>query len=230
MIEVTKLPTHMSPILVSGLLLTVVFTIVDANEYGICSFYAEDYQGKPTASGELFDMNKMTAAHKSLPFNSVIRVKNHKNGKSITIRVNDRGPFVSGRIIDLSKAAFAMVEPTDSGLFPCSYSMEKGGDETSESYCFHIEHCCNLTFHFLAFRSSSPAKPEYRSPTCFRAGTFRHPETCERFYRCIRDPASGQLKRYEYRCPSPTVFDSVYQVCNWPQNVPSCTGFDNRIR
>ena len=125
----------------------LVFAIisVDANEYGICSFYAEDYQGKPTASGELFDLNKMTAAHKSLPFNSMIRVKNHKNGKSITIRVNDRGPFVSGRIIDLSKAAFAMVEPTDSGLFPCSYTMENGADTSKLSYSLNLCKNSNLT-------------------------------------------------------------------------------------
>lgn len=70
---------------------------------GIASWYGEEFHGKPTANGEIFDMNELTAAHKTLPMPSVVRVTNLENGRSILVRVNDRGPFVHGRIIDLSR-------------------------------------------------------------------------------------------------------------------------------
>jgi rare lipoprotein A len=72
---------------------------------GVASFYAARFQGKRTASGEKFDNSALTAAHKSLPFGSQVKVTNLRNGKSVVVRINDRGPYVRGRIIDLSKAA-----------------------------------------------------------------------------------------------------------------------------
>lgn len=72
---------------------------------GIASFYATKFNGKRTANGEKFNNNALTAAHKTLPFGSQIKVTNLKNGLSVIVRINDRGPYVRGRIIDLSKAA-----------------------------------------------------------------------------------------------------------------------------
>ncbi len=72
---------------------------------GIASWYGKDFHGKPTSSGEVFDMNVISAAHKILPLGTYVRVRNLKNGKIIDLRINDRGPFVAGRVIDLSKAA-----------------------------------------------------------------------------------------------------------------------------
>ncbi|MCC5944909.1 MAG: septal ring lytic transglycosylase RlpA family protein [Bernardetiaceae bacterium] len=72
-------------------------------EYGIASYYADLYEGRPTASGEIFRQDLMTAAHKTLPFGTMLTVTNLANGKSIRVRVNDRGPFVAGRIIDLTR-------------------------------------------------------------------------------------------------------------------------------
>ncbi|MBQ9207595.1 MAG: septal ring lytic transglycosylase RlpA family protein [Treponema sp.] len=69
------------------------------------SYYAEKYHGRKTASGEIFNMNAFTCAHKTLPFGTVLRVTNLSNNKSVDVRVNDRGPFVKGREIDVSKAA-----------------------------------------------------------------------------------------------------------------------------
>lgn len=69
------------------------------------SYYAEKYHGRKTASGEIFNMNAMTCAHKTLPFGTVLRVTNLSNNQSVDVRVNDRGPFVKGREIDVSKAA-----------------------------------------------------------------------------------------------------------------------------
>jgi len=72
---------------------------------GVASFYGKEFQGRLTANGETFDMYGITAAHKTLPFNTVIRVTNLNNDKSTLVRINDRGPFVPGRILDLSYGA-----------------------------------------------------------------------------------------------------------------------------
>ena len=72
---------------------------------GLASYYADDFHGKATANGEIFDMEALTAAHRTLPFGTVLRVTNLGNGKEVTVRVNDRGPFVGDRVIDLSLAA-----------------------------------------------------------------------------------------------------------------------------
>lgn len=72
---------------------------------GLASYYGKRFHGRPTASGERFDMNGLTAAHRSLPFGSKVRVTNPANGKSVTVRINDRGPFHGGRVIDLSRSA-----------------------------------------------------------------------------------------------------------------------------
>ena len=75
------------------------------DETGIASWYGEQFHGKYTANGEVFDLNQMTAAHRTLPMPSVVRVTNLENGRSIEVRVNDRGPYARGRIIDMSRRA-----------------------------------------------------------------------------------------------------------------------------
>ena len=72
---------------------------------GVASYYGRRFHGRPTASGEKFDMNAMTAAHRTLPFGSLVEVTNPRNGKTVTVRINDRGPFHGGRVIDVSRAA-----------------------------------------------------------------------------------------------------------------------------
>ena len=74
------------------------------NRIGLASWYGAKHHGKQTANGEIFDVNRLTAAHKTLPLPSVVRVTNLDNGRHIVVRVNDRGPFVAGRIIDVSRA------------------------------------------------------------------------------------------------------------------------------
>jgi rare lipoprotein A len=74
-------------------------------ESGIASWYGPRFQGKRTANGERFNTNELTAAHKTLPFGTRVRVKSQVNGKEVVVRINDRGPFIKGRIIDLSYAA-----------------------------------------------------------------------------------------------------------------------------
>lgn len=76
-----------------------------AREQGGASWYAHYFHGRRTANGERYDQNQLTAAHKTLPFGTVVRVRSEVNGKEVDVRINDRGPFVAGRVIDLSQAA-----------------------------------------------------------------------------------------------------------------------------
>ena len=76
-----------------------------AQEVGLASYYHEYFNGKKTACGEIYDDHKMTAAHKSLPMGTMLRVTNLDNNRSVIVRVNDRGPYVKNRILDLTKAA-----------------------------------------------------------------------------------------------------------------------------
>lgn len=72
---------------------------------GIASYYAEEFHGRKTANGETYDMNDLTAAHRTLPFGTRVKVVNHETGRSVIVRINDRGPFKDDRVIDLSLAA-----------------------------------------------------------------------------------------------------------------------------
>jgi rare lipoprotein A len=93
-------------------------TLGGYREKGLASWYGEEYQGRTTASGERFDFHKKTAAHKKLPFGSVVRVKRRDNGRETVVYVNDRGPFVRGRIIDLSRAAAEDLDMIRDGIAP----------------------------------------------------------------------------------------------------------------
>jgi rare lipoprotein A len=85
---------------------------------GIASWYGRRFMGKKTASGEIFDPEKMTAAHRRLPMGTIIKVTNLKNGREIVVRINDRGPYIPGRIIDLSRAAARQMDMIKRGLAP----------------------------------------------------------------------------------------------------------------
>ena len=83
---------------------------------GVACFYGKHYQGRKTASGAVFDMNKMTAAHPTLPFGQKVRVTNLLNNRSVVVTINDRGPFVAKRIIDLSQGAARKLDMIELGL------------------------------------------------------------------------------------------------------------------
>ncbi len=83
---------------------------------GRASWYGEAHQGKKTASGEAYDMAKLTAAHRTLPLGTRVRVTNVANGRAVVVRINDRGPFVAGRIIDLSQAAARQLGALGAGI------------------------------------------------------------------------------------------------------------------
>jgi rare lipoprotein A len=89
---------------------------VGLKDRGVASWYGEQFHGKQAANGELFDMEALTAAHRTLPLGSMIRVVNLANGKYVHVRINDRGPYVNGRILDLSHAAAVYLGMINGGL------------------------------------------------------------------------------------------------------------------
>ncbi len=97
----------------------------NAVERGDCSWYGADGEippGYPTASGQGFNRFAMAAASKTIPFGRKIRVRNEKNGKTVDVVINDRGPFTPGRILDLTYAAFGVFANRDEGVVPCTYT------------------------------------------------------------------------------------------------------------
>ena len=85
---------------------------------GEASWYGGKFQGRLTANGETFDTRKLTAAHRTLPFDTIVRVHNLNNKKTVEVRINDRGPFVDDRVIDLSRAAADALDATAAGVIP----------------------------------------------------------------------------------------------------------------
>lgn len=97
-------------------------------ETGKASYYADQFEGRTTASGAIFTQHKITAAHKSLPFGTKVKVRNLSNSKKITVRINDRGPFVAGRIIDLSKKAARRLDMIQAGVVAVEITYKKSAN------------------------------------------------------------------------------------------------------
>lgn len=95
---------------------------------GIASYYAHDFHGKLTSNGEIFDMHALTAAHRVFPFGTKVRVTNLDNGKSVIVRINDRGPFVEARIIDLSLGAAKELDMIQKGTTRVRLDVLEWGD------------------------------------------------------------------------------------------------------
>jgi rare lipoprotein A len=100
---------------------------------GIASWYGGEFQGRPTASGEIFDTNLFTAAHRTLPFGTVVLVTRMDTGAQVEVRINDRGPFVEDRIIDLSRAAAEALSMTGAGVAPVRLTIVHGPPDETRS-------------------------------------------------------------------------------------------------
>lgn len=100
---------------------------------GVASWYGPNFHGKATANGETFNMNDLTAAHRTLPFNTIVQVQNMDNGRSVTVRVNDRGPYVDDRIIDLSRRAARKIDMENSGTANIQIILLEEGDRPVSS-------------------------------------------------------------------------------------------------
>lgn len=101
---------------------------------GQASWYGSKYHGKRTASGERYNMRAYTAAHKTLPFGTIVRVTNTNNGKTVDVKINDRGPFVKGRVIDLSRKSFEQIGNINAGTLPVKI------DVIDDSNTFRYKH------------------------------------------------------------------------------------------
>lgn len=108
----------MRPYVINGK--TYYPTVVNVGDKasGIASWYGPDFHGKKTSNGEIYNMHNLTAAHKTLPMNTMVKVTHVNNGKTVIVRINDRGPFVAGRVIDLSKAAATSINMIGTGTAP----------------------------------------------------------------------------------------------------------------
>ena len=102
-------------------------------ESGLASFYSPEFHGRETANGERLNMKALTAAHKTLPFNSIVRVTLLETGKSTVVRINDRGPFVKGRIIDLSGGAAKKIGLNNQGIGRVKIELLKKGNGARRS-------------------------------------------------------------------------------------------------
>ncbi|TCS41676.1 septal ring lytic transglycosylase RlpA family protein [Reinekea marinisedimentorum] len=127
-----------SPYKVNGKTYQVLASAEDYREDGIASWYGAKFHGHTTSNGEVFDMNKISAAHKTLPLPSWVRVTNLDNGKSIDVRVNDRGPFHGGRIIDLSYAAAVKLGYQDKGTARVRVEALHGAALDTHSYFVQV--------------------------------------------------------------------------------------------
>ncbi|HXM97215.1 MAG TPA: septal ring lytic transglycosylase RlpA family protein [Candidatus Dormibacteraeota bacterium] len=103
-------------------------------EEGNASWYGAPFHGRRSSNGEIYDMHKLTAAHRTLPFETVVRVTNLNNGKSTIVRITDRGPFVGNRIIDLSQAAAREIESTGSGVVPVRLEVISSGIDPASGF------------------------------------------------------------------------------------------------
>jgi len=115
-----------TPMLIPGVQNTA---ILNASYYG----HQDGFDGKKTANGEIFNKKDMTAAHKTLPFGTVLKVTNPATGKSVTVRINDRGPFIPGRDIDLSYGAAMQIGLVGAGVAKVKVTLVKWGSEETEN-------------------------------------------------------------------------------------------------
>ncbi|HKS81455.1 MAG TPA: septal ring lytic transglycosylase RlpA family protein [Candidatus Acidoferrales bacterium] len=138
-------------------------------EQGVASWYGVPFNGHRTSNGEIYDMHQLTAAHRTLPFNSIVRVTNLANGMHVDVRINDRGPFVANRVIDLSLAAAQAIQMVGTGTAPVRLDLISGSNPESGSFgvqvgAFLVEANAEKLKAQLATRYPSISIASYESP------------------------------------------------------------------
>ena len=137
-------------------------------EEGFASWYGSECHGKPTASGEVYDMYAMTAAHKTLPLGTYVKVTHQKTGKTIIVRVNDRGPFVSGRIIDLSCTGARELGSAQTGIAPVRVEAVQvtTGQMVGQNTYWKLEPVQSFRYGQFAIQIGSFKEPENANRLC----------------------------------------------------------------
>ena len=170
-IEPLRIGGPNKPYEVRGVRYAPMSTDEPLRERGLASWYGRAFHGRPTANGEIYDMHAMTAAHKTMPLPSYARVRNPANGREVVVRVNDRGPFVAGRVIDLSFAA-AVRLGVHGGVAPVEVE--------------------RLTHDMIRAGLASPAATP---PYWLQLGAFRERDGAEQLQRLIRREAGWLVER-----------------------------------
>jgi rare lipoprotein A len=153
----------------------------DIYQTGIASWYGKKFHNRRTANGEIYDMNKLTAAHKKLPFNTIVEVENLDNHKKTIVRINDRGPFVKGRIIDLSYKAAGRIGMTAEGTAPVNLRLVDSRYEKPTAYGEAPE-------------NTIPNKriEEVEDANCYiQAGAFNSEENAKKMVRRLKETLPG---------------------------------------
>ncbi len=179
-------------------------------QQGVASWYGPDFHGKKTANGETYDMDDLTAAHKTLPFNTVVRVENLKNGRSVVVRINDRGPYVGDRIIDLSRKAAQEMDMIGPGTAPVRLILVEKGDAPVHASTIRRE---LFTVQIGSYQSRSDARKKASSvrgatveqrvangKTVYRVyyGAYKSREQAERILRRLQSKGiQGYVKQYQ---------------------------------
>ncbi|MDD6056022.1 MAG: septal ring lytic transglycosylase RlpA family protein [Helicobacter sp.] len=143
---------------------------------GIASWYGPKFHGKKTSNGETYNMNAHTAAHKTLPMNTIVRVTSKENGKSTIVRINDRGPFVAGRIIDLSNAAARDIEMLGKGLARVRVEVIGFNGAISNALPLNQETLANSEY-----KVANTQKSVQLSKFLVQIGAFRNKDGAKRF-------------------------------------------------
>lgn len=163
-----------SPYTVLGKTYYVIDRSKDYEQRGIASWYGQKFNGRKTSSGEIYSICDFTAAHKTLPLPSYVRVTNARNGKSVVVRVNDRGPFHEGRIIDLSYVAAIRIGLDKTGTAPVRVELLKSGENiTSEAT--------------EASRRESPRTENSDADVSLQFGSFADKDNAKRLQDRLRD-------------------------------------------
>lgn len=138
------------------LLITLMMSLLCSGQVqtGKASFYADKFEGSPTASGEKYKHSKMTAAHKSLPFGTKVKVTNIANNETVEVVINDRGPYVDGRIIDLSKSAAEKLGFINLGIAEVKLEVVDAGDGKGKNLPITVEHVTVEEKEFYDFEVS----------------------------------------------------------------------------
>lgn len=152
---------------------------------GIASWYGKQFHGKPTANGERYNMNALTAAHKTLPMPTNVKVTNLQNGRSIIVRVNDRGPFVGDRIIDLSRRAAQILGFTNQGTTKVRVQVLNGKGEVAKN---RKELTKNT---YIPPKEKTVRQPVNTGPLLVQAGSFKEKDNA---HSRIRELATAGIK------------------------------------
>lgn len=175
------------PFLIIAPLIFIIPLFSEVYKTGVtASYYAEDFHGKRTSNGERFNMNDYTCAHKSLPFNTILKVTNLANGKTCEVRVNDRGPFVASREIDLSKAAAIKLGMIGSGTTKVKLEIVKRGPDNKLSQ--QTAASASKIMAKLDGNSEKAKKPANLAPGTYwdiQLGAFSSKENAKEFARKV---------------------------------------------